>query len=102
MARKGGLTKKFYRETRGLKVSGGQFVRSGTMITRKGDKWKAGSHVIGSMHLTAGCDGEVYFTKKRGKRFKAETYVHIQPAEQKILTKIRPVKKAQSKKEEKD
>lgn len=80
MARKGGITSKFYRETRGMKVSGGQFVKAGTMITREGDKWKAGQNVVGRMHLTAVCDGEVYFTKKRGQYKVAVTYVHVRPA----------------------
>ena len=64
MSRVGGLTKKFYWETRGLKVSGGQTVKLGTVLTRNGDRWKPGLNVLGQMHLTAGCDGEVYFTKK--------------------------------------
>ena len=42
MARKGGITNKFYKETRGLKVSGGQVVSSGTILTRQGHRWKPG------------------------------------------------------------
>lgn len=87
MARKGGLTAKFYRETRGIKVSGGQVVKAGTVITRKGDRWKPGQNVNGLMHLSAACDGEVYFTKKRGHYGRAVTYVHIRPVEQKPKTK---------------
>ena len=79
MARKGGLSAKFYRETRGVKVSGGQHVRAGTLLTRQGDRWKAGINVIGRMHLTAACDGEVYFTSKRGSYKKAVTFVHVRP-----------------------
>ena len=87
MARKGGLTSKFYRETRGIKVSGGQFVTTGTVITRQGDRWKPGHNVNGLMHLTAACDGEVYFTKKRGHYGRAVTYVHVRPVAQKSKTK---------------
>ncbi|MFA5260689.1 MAG: 50S ribosomal protein L27, partial [Candidatus Omnitrophota bacterium] len=57
MAKKGGLTSKFYRETRGVKVSGGQYVKAGTILTREGDKWKPGINVIGQTHLNAICDG---------------------------------------------
>ena len=80
MSKVGGLTSKFYRETRGLKVSGGQFVKAGTVLTRNGDKWKPGINVTGLMHLTARCDGEVYFTKKKGKYRRAVTYIHVRPA----------------------
>ncbi|HQP09916.1 MAG TPA: 50S ribosomal protein L27 [Candidatus Omnitrophota bacterium] len=81
MSRLGKTTKKFYRETRGVKVSGGQKVTCGTVLTRQGDKWKSGINVTGRMHLTAGCDGEVYFTKKKGTHKKVVTYINIRPAE---------------------
>jgi ribosomal protein L27 len=84
MARKGGLTSKFYRETRGIKVSGGQPVTSGTILTRQGDRWKPGVNVIGRIHLTAACDGEVYFTKKRGLYGHKVTYVHIRPLDNSV------------------
>jgi len=79
MVRKGGLTKKYYKETRGVKVSGGQVVKCGTMLTRDGDRWKPGLNVKGRMHLTAACDGEVYFTKKIGNYRRVVTYIHIKP-----------------------
>ena len=83
MARKGGLTQKFYRETAGIKVSGGQLVTTGTILTRQGDRWKPGINVLGRMHLTAACDGEVYFTKKRGNYRRSVTFVHVRPVEKK-------------------
>ena len=79
MTRIGGTTKKFYRETRGIKVSGGQRVKAGTVLTRQGDRWKPGVNVIGRTLLTAACDGAVYFTRKRGKYKKAITIVNIRP-----------------------
>ena len=81
MVRVGGLTKKYYKETRGVKVSGGQQVKCGAMLTREGDRWQAGLNVTGRTHLTAGCDGEVYFTRKRGNRNKVTTYINIRSAE---------------------
>lgn len=83
MARKGGLSSIFYRETCGMKVTGGQFVKSGTVLTRCGDRWKPGLNVRGRMHLTAACDGEVFFTKKRGSYKSAVTYINIRPPEEK-------------------
>ncbi len=83
MARKGGISSKFYRETPGLKVSGGETVKSGTMLTRQGDRWKPGINVIGRMNLTAVCAGEVYFTRKRGSYGKPITVINVRPVEQK-------------------
>jgi len=80
MARKGGLSSKFYRETKGVKVTGGEQVTAGKLITRRGDKWKPGLNVVGQMHLTAKCDGEIYFTRKRNNFKKVATFVNVRPA----------------------
>ena len=80
MVRVGGLTSKYYKETRGVKVSGGQKVKCGAMLTRQGGRWKAGLNVVGRMHLTASCDGEIYFTRKRGTNKKVMTYINVRPA----------------------
>ena len=98
MSKVGGLTSKFYRETRGLKVSGGQVVKAGTVLTRQGDRWKPGLNVSGRMHLMALCEGEVYFTQKRGTHKKAVTYVHVRPVEKNVKRKTKSEKsKAKSK-----
>jgi ribosomal protein L27 len=83
MSRLGKTTKKYYKETRGLKVSGGQVVKAGTVLTRQGDKWHPGINVTGRTHLTALCDGEVYFTKKMGSYKKVLTIVNVKPAAEK-------------------
>lgn len=80
MAQVGGLTHKFYRETKGLKASGGQTVKAGTVLTREGHRWKPGENVVGSMHLVAKCDGEVYFTRKKNRSNKLMTIINIRPA----------------------
>lgn len=79
--RVGGKSSKFYRETRGVKVSGGQSVKKGSLLTREGHKWQPGLNIIGDMHLTAGCDGEVYFTRKRNAGGKVITYINVRPIE---------------------
>ena len=79
MSRRGGISSKFYKETHGIKVAGGQTVRAGTVLTREGDKWKPGLNVLGRTLLTAACDGEVYFTRKTGSYKKAITLIHIKP-----------------------
>ncbi len=77
MVRVGGLTKRYYKETRGIKVSGGSKVKAGTMLTREGHKWKPGINVQGTMHLIAACDGEVYFTKKKNNYNRQVTLINI-------------------------
>ena len=77
MAKVGGTTSKFYKETRGLKASGGQTVKAGSILTRQGDRWKSGLNVVGNSHLTAKCDGEVYFTCKKNTYNKRVTYINI-------------------------
>jgi len=80
MSRKGGKSHKIYQETRGVKVSSGEQVTCGKILTRQGDHWKPGINVLGLMHLTAACDGEVFFTKKRiRKTGKVDTFVNIRP-----------------------
>lgn len=77
----GGLSHKIYKETRGMKVSGGQEVKAGTMLTRQGDKWKPGINVRGLMHLSAAVNGEVYFTRKRiRKTGKVDTFINVRVA----------------------
>lgn len=80
MSRLGHTTHKYYKETRGMKVSGGQAVKSGTVLTRQGHRWKPGKNVIGLNHLTAGCDGEVYFTRTKNRYNRVVTVINIKPA----------------------
>ena len=82
MVRVGGLTSKYYTETKGIKVTGGQSVKSGTILTREGHRWQAGINVTGKTHLTAACDGEVYFTKKKGTYKKVATYINVRSIEE--------------------
>ena len=78
--RVGGITSKYYWETRGVKVSGGQQVKSGTVLTRKGEQWKAGINVNGRSSLTAAIDGEVYFTRKKNAYKRVITLINIKPS----------------------
>ena len=77
--RVGGISSKYYKETRGMKVSGGQHVKAGTVLTREGHRWQAGMNVVGRTSLNAGCDGEVYFTRKKNSSRRVITYIHIRP-----------------------
>lgn len=78
----GGITHKHYPETKGLKVSSGQPVKKGTILTREGGKWKAGLNIGGKNTLYALCDGKIYFTTRRGtyKTKKRYTVINIKPS----------------------
>ncbi|MBI3602342.1 MAG: 50S ribosomal protein L27 [Candidatus Omnitrophica bacterium] len=78
--RVGGITSKYYWETRGIKVSGGQRVKAGAILTRQGQQWKPGLNVIGRNSLTAAIDGEVYFTRKKNSYNRIVTFVNIKPS----------------------
>ena len=75
--RVGGISSKYYYETAGIKVSGGQRVKSGTILTRQGHRWKPGLNVIGRTSLTAACEGEVYFTRRKNGSNKVITIINI-------------------------
>ena len=78
----GGVTHKHYPETKGLKISGGQTVKKGAILTRQGNKWKPGLNVGGKNSLYALCEGTVYFTHPRGtyKTKKRTTVINIRPS----------------------
>lgn len=78
--RVGGISSKYYAETAGIKVSGGQRVKAGTILTREGNKWQAGINVNGRSSLTASVAGEVYFTRKKNAAKKVITYINIKPS----------------------
>ena len=78
--RVGGISSKYYWETVGVKVSGGQSVKAGTILTRQGHIWKAGLNVIGRTSLTAAVEGEVYFTRKKNSYNRVVTIINIKPS----------------------
>lgn len=78
--RVGGISSKYYWETAGVKVSGGQKVKAGTILTRQGNRWKPGINVIGDNSLTAAVDGEVYFTRKKNSYNRVVTIINIKPS----------------------
>ncbi len=81
MAQRGGISHINYRETKGLKVAAGETVKKSAVLTREGNKWKPGKNVGGTGTLYALCDGEIYFTKKKGsyRTTKVYTFINIQP-----------------------
>ena len=61
------------------KASGGMSVKTGKILVRGVDTYKAGLNVRGPGTLFALCDGKVYFTRKKTSHGKLRTFVNIKP-----------------------
>lgn len=67
------------KKDRMLKVSDGQPVKTGEILTRGMNNYKAGKNVKGLATLYALCPGKVYFAKKKTPHGKVRTFVNIMP-----------------------
>jgi ribosomal protein L27 len=63
-----------------IKVSGGQAVKTGEILVRGVDSYKAGKNVKGSGTLYALCPGKIGFTRKKSPRGSVKTYINVIPA----------------------
>ncbi len=63
-----------------IKVSGGQAVKTGEILVRGIDSYKAGINVKGTGTLYAMCPGTVSFTRKKAPRGSVKTYINVMPA----------------------
>ncbi|MDD4940376.1 MAG: 50S ribosomal protein L27 [Candidatus Omnitrophica bacterium] len=63
-----------------IKVSGGQLVKTGELLCRGVDSYKAGINVKGTGTLYALCPGTIRFSKKKSPRGSVKTYINIVPA----------------------
>lgn len=66
-----------------LKVTGGHTVKTGQIMVRGINTYKAGKNVKGVGTMYALCSGEVYFSKKKTPHGKVRTFINIRPAEKK-------------------
>ena len=62
------------------KVSAGMSVKTGQLLIRGIDSYKAGVNVKGLGTLFAACSGNVYFTRKKTSHGKLRTFVNVKPA----------------------
>ncbi len=61
------------------KVSGGKLVKTGEILVRGVDTYKAGVNVRGLGTLFALCPGKVYFTRKKTSHGRVRTFVNVVP-----------------------
>ena len=76
------------KKDKAVKVSSGQSVTTGTILSRGISVYKAGVNVKGLGTLYALCDGKVYFTKKKTSHGRVRTYINVSCEKKK-----QPVKK---------
>ena len=62
-----------------LKVTGGQQVKTGQIVCRGVNTYKAGMNVQGSGTLFASCPGEIYFSRKKTPHGRFRTFINIKP-----------------------
>ena len=67
------------KKDKALKTSGGKLVKTGEILVRGVDTYKAGVNVRGPGTLFARCAGKVYFTRKKTSHGKVRTFVNVAP-----------------------
>ena len=65
------------KKDRNIKVSGGQPVKTGQILSRGVTTYKRGRNVGGTATLYALCPGKVYFTRKKTSHGKFRTFINI-------------------------
>ena len=71
------------RKDKANKVSAGMLVKTGKILIRGVDTYKAGINVRGLGTLFAACAGKVYFTRKKTSHGRVRTFVNIKPLAEK-------------------
>ena len=71
------------KEDKALKVSNGQTVKKGQILSKGIDTYKAGHNVKGLDTLFALCPGKVYFTRKKTSHSKVRTLINVEPVPEK-------------------
>ena len=67
------------KKDKAIKTSGGKLVKTGEILVRGVDTYKAGVNVRGPGTLFALCPGKVYFTRKKTSHGKVRSFVNVAP-----------------------
>jgi ribosomal protein L27 len=70
------------KKDKALKASDGQTVKTGQILCKRMNVYKAGINVKGLATLYAICPGNVYFTRKKTGHGKMRTYINVQAAKE--------------------
>ena len=71
------------KKDKALKVSNGQTVKTGQILLKGLNIYKAGHNVKGLDTLYALCPGKIYFTRKKTSHGKARTFINVEPVPEK-------------------
>ena len=66
------------KKDKALKVSSGETVKTGQILSRGLNTYKAGHNIKGLDTLHALCPGKVYFTRKKTGHGKIRTFINIE------------------------
>ncbi len=75
------------KKDKAVKSSGGKIVKTGEILVRGLDTYKAGVGVRGLGTLFALYPGKVYFTRKKTSHGKLRTFVNVAPVTEKTAKK---------------
>jgi ribosomal protein L27 len=75
------------KKDKSVKSSGGKLVKTGQILVRGIDAYKAGIGVRGLGTLFAVYPGKVYFTRKKTSHGRLRTFVNVAPLEKKEAKK---------------
>lgn len=67
------------KKDKAMKVSSGKTVKTGEILSRCMNAYKAGQNVKGRDTLYALCPGKIYFTHKKTSHGKFRTFINIEP-----------------------
>lgn len=70
------------KKDKALKSSSGMVVKTGQILCKRMNVYKAGINVKGLATLYAICPGKVYFTHKKTSHGKMRTYINVQAAKE--------------------
>ncbi|MDD4980081.1 MAG: 50S ribosomal protein L27 [Candidatus Omnitrophica bacterium] len=73
------------KKDKALKVSGGKIVKTGEILARGINTYKAGQNVRGRGTLFALCPGKIHFTKKKTSHGRPRTFINIMPVNEKSV-----------------
>ncbi len=68
------------KKDKSMKVSNGQTVKTGQILMRGVEVYKAGTNVGGLGTIFARCCGTVYFTHKKTGHGKMRTFINVKPS----------------------
>ena len=72
------------KKDKALKVSSGLTVKTGQILSKRLNIYKAGLNVKGLDTLYALCPGKVYFTRKKTSHGKVRTFINIEAIAEKL------------------